>query len=178
MVCFGLVRPEYLGPALEVVHFNWLDRPERNLLFPFDRQVHFPSFVQQISTPSLRLVWSESFVPFSSLVSDRSTSVMESYLINIALRAKMSKNLDIRSTSSRENKTTRFPQDQYFKCRLTYLSSFPGTFAGREVGKGERLQISSHWGYLSVPQRRLQGVLRVFRPQRSFLSSCGALSAC
>ena len=40
-VRFCLVRPEYSGPAMEVVHF---DRSDRNLPFHFEKPVHCPTF--------------------------------------------------------------------------------------------------------------------------------------
>jgi len=42
-VHFGLVRPKYSGPPLEVVHF---DQSDRNLLIHFDKLVHCPTSLQ------------------------------------------------------------------------------------------------------------------------------------
>ena len=45
-VHFNSVRLEYSKPTLEVAHFDLSDRSEQNLLFRFDKLVHFPSSLQ------------------------------------------------------------------------------------------------------------------------------------
>ena len=164
--------------------FWWIGTVGAKFVVPFWQTGSFPFFLFSRLRPRPFGWFTDRKVSFSFPRSSLTgqSGVTESYLINTALRAKIKQEsrcfpqLLLVKTPKRQNYP--FPLGPEFKCRLTFLSLFPGTFAGGGMGKGEQLQISSHWRYLSVLQRRLQGVLRVFRPQRSYLSSCGALSAC
>jgi len=57
---------------------------------------------------------------------------------------KLSKNLDVSLDFFSGKQNYPLPLRPVFKCILSFLSLFPGTFAGRGMGKEEQLQIPSH----------------------------------
>ena len=46
MLKFQKFQSEYLGPVLEVVHFDRSDRSDQNMLFHFDKLLHYLTSLQ------------------------------------------------------------------------------------------------------------------------------------